>query len=98
MSIEIKNILLLFLKEKVITASWGISNIRIFPNYLIFSVEAMMYKGVIQISPTNNTDCIVRLVGKSEFQCSTKKLVSKIDHLIERSDNYYTNLLNWFNQ
>lgn len=98
MNVEIKNILLLFLKEKVVIASWGLSNIRIQPNSLIFSVEAMMYQGVVKISPIGTTYCNVYLCGKKEFRCRTKNLVSKLDKLIESSDNYYTNLLNWFNQ
>lgn len=95
---EIKNILLLFLKEKVVTSSWGISNVRILPNSLVFSVEAMMYQGVVLISPINATDCNVCLSGKDGFRCSIKSLVPKLDKLIESSDNYYTNLLNWFSQ
>ncbi len=97
MNKEIRNILLLFLKERTITASWGISNIKILPNTISFSVKAMMYKGVIQISPIDTTDCKVHLVSKGDFQCNTKDLVSKLDCLIEKSDNYYTNLFNWFN-
>lgn len=95
MNMKIKEILLLFLKEKVVTASWGISNIRILPNNLMFSVEAMEYKGVVQISPINDTDCMVCLSGKAVFKCHIKNLVFKLDSLIERSDNYYANLLSW---
>lgn len=97
-NIDIKTILLLFLKEKVVAASWGIYNVRIMPNRLLFSVEAMKYQGVVQITPINTTFCRVRLHGKKEFLCRTENLVLKLDNLIENHDNYYANLLDWFNQ
>lgn len=96
MNNEIRNILLLFLKEKVVTASWGVSEIRVFPSCLVFSVEAMRYQGIVKISPINTTDCSVCLSGKNEFRCRTEDLVYQLDKLIESSDNYYANLLNWF--
>lgn len=98
MNVEIKNILRLLIKEKVVTASWGISDIRILANSITFSVEAMIYQGVVEISPINATDCIVWLSDKKEIRCSIKSLVPNLDKLIESSDNYYANLLNWFNQ
>lgn len=98
MNAEIKNILLLFLKEKIVVASWGMSNIRVCHKSLIFTVEAMRYQGVVKISPIDTMDCSVCLSGKDEFLCKTKNLVAKLDELIESSDTYYTNLLNWFNQ
>lgn len=97
MNLEIKNILLLFLEEKVVIASWGMSDIRVQDNSLIFSVKAMVYQGIVKISPISATHCSVYLSGKIKFRCETENLVSKLDKLIESSGNYYSNLLNWLN-
>ncbi len=98
MSNEIRNILLLFLKEKVIVASWGMSEISILPNCLTFSVEAMKYKGTVRITPVGTADCMVGLADKQTFQCSTEDLVSTLDGVIEKSDGYFVDLIDWFDK
>ncbi len=98
MSNEIRNILLLFLKEKVIVASWGMSEIKILTDGLTFSVEAMKYKGTVRISPVGTADCMVSFANKRTFQCRTENLVSALDGVIEKSDDYFEDLIDWFDK
>jgi hypothetical protein len=95
MDAKIRHLLLLFLRERVITTSWGISNIRISTKSIAFNVDAMRYHGHIEISPINTTDCIVRIGETGKFQCSNEDLIFLLDNFIERSTCYYTNLLDW---
>ncbi len=91
-------ILAALLESELLVASWGISDIKISSDSVSFSVDGMKYQGLVSISQTSSSDCIVSLRGKNSFRCSQIELVSKLDDLIERSDNYYGDLLDWFNR
>ena len=90
-------ILAALLESELIVASWGISDIKISSDSVSFSVDGMKYQGLVSISQTSSSDCIVSLKGKASFRCSQLELASKLDNLIERSDNYYGDLLEWLN-
>lgn len=97
MDINTRNLLILFLRNWLVTASWGISDIAISDKGIAFSVDAMKYKGRIEILPASATDCTVCLQGKGKFLCSNKTLIHQLDRLIEHCDDYSTALSDWLN-
>ncbi len=97
MNSEIRHLLILFLRNKTVVASWGISDIAISDKSIAFSVDAMRYSGHIEISPTSATDCTICMQGKGTFPCSNNNLIYLLDRLIEHCDNYSTALSYWLN-
>ena len=90
--------LISFLENEVIVASWGISNITINQNSLIFDVNAMKYKGSISVVTTNNSGYIVHIGKETYNNCSLDNLVSFIDSKIEYTPDYFTDLKKWIFQ
>ncbi|MFV0315156.1 MAG: hypothetical protein ACK5I7_08650 [Anaerotignum sp.] len=53
---SIRFLFLMFIAESNIVTSWGISELKILPNAVLFSVEARHYKGQIQIAYNGGAD------------------------------------------
>lgn len=95
MTKEIKQIVFSILKDSMIASSWGISNIRMTCDSVIFSVEAMKYKGDVTIKTTFDKKCIVTFGNGIEMSCTYDKLVNIIDTKIEYSENYVEEVEKW---
>lgn len=95
MTKEIKQIVVTLLKDSTIASSWGISNIRIMSNSVIFSVNAMKYKGDVTIKTTFNKKCIVTCGDGIDTPCTYDTLLNMIDAKIEYSDNYIEEVEKW---
>ena len=79
MTKEIKQIVVSILQDSTIASSWGISNIRMTSDSVIFSVEAMKYKGDVTIKTTFEKKCIVSFGDGISISCTYDTLVNIID-------------------
>lgn len=70
MNTEVKHIVISLLKNSDIASSWGIYDIRITGNSVIFSVEAMKYRGDVVIKTTFNDKCTVTFRDKIDIPCT----------------------------
>lgn len=94
MNASIKNALIVFIEEKDIVSSWGITNISVNDYTIAFNVNGFIYSGSIVIFC--NTSCykIVFSDGKT-IECSINELVSVLDTNIEYSQDYEKKLRKW---
>lgn len=91
MSIEIKLLMIAFLNESVIVASWGITNVKVQEEKLEFDVNGLLYKGNIIISVHKN--CYSVEINGEKFICKLDNIVTILDAKIERTNNYDKDLL-----
>lgn len=95
LSINIKLAISELLKDKVITASWGIKDINITYSSLIFYVNGLKYKGKVTITPDNNVYNI-HINNKTIENCKLEHLLKTLDSEIEQTSNYGEDLYHWF--
>lgn len=86
LSNPIRQALLTLLKEKLIIASWGISNISVKENDVCFTIDGFKYKGTVAISAHGNGYDIK--MNEFHFFCELDSLVNKLDEFIEKSTDY----------
>ena len=90
---NVRKLLLYLLKDEVIVASWGISNINISETQLSFSVSGFKYQGYVTITIKDGSDCEV-IHEKKNLGCFPfDKVVSIIDEKVENSENCYHNFV-----
>jgi len=94
---SIKNLIVLFLEKEEIVSSWGLSNIRILDNELIFYVNAFKYTGDISIVSKENDLFMVKMRATStEYEdIQTSQIIDFIDTHIEKTDDYLIDLATW---
>ena len=91
---NVRKLLLSLLKDEVIVASWGISNIIISETQLSFSVSGFKYQGGVTIEVKNGINCEVFL-DKVKLGCFTfDKVVKVIDEKVENSVSCYHSFFN----
>lgn len=98
MNKKIKSLMRVFINNQVIVNSWGITEIGIHEEYLMFKVDGLKYKGMISIQAEKD-DYIIRLNSSNTIkESSPDKVVDYLDSIIEKSDNYISDVLNWIGQ
>ena len=90
---NVRKLLLSLLKDEVIVASWGISNINISQTQLSFSVSGFKYQGCVTIIVKDGSDCEVFLDKENLGYFSFDKIVSVIDERVENSESCYHNFV-----
>jgi hypothetical protein len=91
---KMRNLLLTFLQQDVIIASWGITDIQITTHKLSFSVFGFKYKGNVTIIAGEANDLYDVYMEKQIIRsCKKERIVSILDSLIERDENNYQHLL-----
>lgn len=90
---NVKMLLLSLLKDEVIVASWGISNINISETQLSFSVSGFKYQGCVTIAVKDSSYCEL-FFDKEKLGCFTfDEVVSVIDENAEKSESCYHNFV-----
>lgn len=90
---NVRKLLLSLLKDEVIVASWGISNINISETQLSFTVSGFKYQGCVTIIVKDCSDCEVFLANENLGYFPFDKVVSVIDEKVENSENHYYNFV-----
>lgn len=98
MTKEVKQIIISILKDSEIASSWGISNIRIMNNSVVFSVDGMKYKGDVVIKASSDKKCILKFKDEIDISCTYDMLVKTIDEKIEYSANYIEEIQKWLHK
>ena len=87
---NIRKLLLCFLSEDVIVASWGISDITISETTLSFSVNGFKFQGNVMIEAGDICDeYSVSLNQSCIGHCKLDGIVTILDERIERSEPCY---------
>jgi hypothetical protein len=94
---NIRKLLLILLTDNITVSSWGISNISISDLSIIFNVNAMKYKGVIEIIPIEDNYCLIKIGRVFLKRSSIGNVIKCIDMEIENDKNYKKKLENWLN-
>ena len=90
---NVRKLLLSLLKDEIIVASWGVSNINIYETKISFSVNGFKYKGRVTIAVKDDLNCEIFL-DKTKLGCFTfDKVVSIIDENVENSEICYHNFI-----
>lgn len=92
----LRSVLVALIKNDVITASWGVSNIGINTDSLSFDVIGLKYKGSIIIEAVNESEYIIHIGERIVTLYSANDLVAFLDKIIERTPNYLLDLNQWF--
>ena len=94
MTENIRRIILDFISNPIVVASWGIASIDIKHDSIYFSVEALKYRGKIIINDLND---VVQIILENNCKTSTKPdiVMQVIDDLIESGPNYNRELKKW---
>ncbi len=87
--------LIALLENKVIVASWGISNIVVNPTILKFDVDGMKYHGTVCVEVSGTSGYIIRIGDKSYNVCNSENLIKVLDENIECSSEYILDLKKW---
>lgn len=90
--------LITLLENKVIVASWGITNIIIKPSTLIFDVYGIKYKGTVSVDASETSGYIIQIGEETYSNCCIDTLVKILDIRIERTVNYLEDLREWLIQ
>lgn len=85
---KIKNLLIILLQQEVVVASWGISEIEVTPSKVSFSVSGFKFNGEVIISVTDKDNQYVINIGSQIVYCDKEQIISLLDTLIERDNNY----------
>ncbi len=94
MNKEIRLLLCELLRNEHITASWGITAIRISENSVAFNVSGFLYKGRIAIKSTTDGYSIA-LEDLPCIKASAGTIVETLDRVIEAGDGYLTQIASW---
>ena len=94
MTENIRTIVLDFISNPIIIASWGITSIDVKHDSISFCVDALKYRGKIII---NDSKDIVQTLLENNCTTSTKPgiVMQVIDDLIESGPNYNRELKKW---
>ena len=92
----IRDLVVRLLDDEVTVQSWGITNIQIQDNAVKFIVSGFKYNGMVQIS-TNANGYKVSIETKS-IQTTLENIVGVLDEIIEKTENYTTDLTQWINK
>lgn len=90
---ELKKLMCELLTNDVKVVSWGVSNIENSNTKLEFQVNGLLYKGKVVIKVSDHQYTIT--LGDKSIQCGLNEIVTTLDGLIERSDDYEQKLGAW---
>lgn len=92
-----RNLLLQLLKEQVVIASWGISNIEVADDELLFFVLGFKYQGMVSIVTTDSNHANIEFLDnhKKILDVDICRVVYVIDNEIEVTDDYCFTLKKW---
>lgn len=94
MTENIKSILLNFIENPIIVASWGISEINVNHDSISFAVSAIKYVGKVIIED-NDTSVSIKLNNANFYTSNITIVTTAIDDLIENGPNYSRELRKW---
>ena len=89
----LRSLLITFINESVVVASWGLTDIQIMSYKLVFKVDGLLYKGEIEIEE-NGSLYHVRM-SDCKLSSSLENIVEILDAKIEKSANYTSDLIDW---
>lgn len=95
MNETLRLLIITLLENKVTVASWGISNITINSNIMVFDVDGLKYKGKVSIKVTGLASYTIRIGDMSYSDCRLENLVNFIDSKVERTNEYLKDLKEW---
>lgn len=91
----VKLLLSEFISQPEIVASWGMTLPIVTDKAVSFNVCGFKYEGRITLVSVNDSSWSVRL-GNSTYSCiPTKDIVKFLDSMIERTDDYLSDLRDW---
>ena len=90
-----RNLLIMFLNNQDIVASWGISNIKIKKNSATFNVTGFKHQGAINIRVITDISYLVNFGNVTIREISIVDIISKIDDYIENTNNYQEEVKKW---
>lgn len=94
MNVNMRNLLIAFIEKENIVSSWGITNITVKDNFIIFDVNGFAYTGKLVILCSSNYYIIYFNNGK-KIECGINKLIDLLDSNIERVEDYQIKLKEW---
>ena len=89
--------LITLLEDKVVVASWGISNIIINSEKIQFDVDRLKFKGTVLIEESGLKTYTIRM-GDECYNCRLNNLVTFLDMKIECTKCYFNDLKGWIEQ
>ena len=95
LSDEIRNLLITLINSQIITASWGISNIRFEKNMVGFTVHGMKYQGEVSISGSGENVYDIRLGTKCFESTKLEDVIDRMDKYVELTNNYDEDVSKW---
>lgn len=98
LSKDIRNLLINFLSNQNVVASWGISNIQIEENSISFTVCGMKYQGGVSVNRFGKNVYDVKMREKVYKSLKMHDVINKIDDYIEHTDNYQEDVKKWLSQ
>lgn len=96
LSYSIRQALLTLLREKLIVASWGISDICIGKSHIYFTVDGFKYKGTVIIYESDNGYTVI--MSNHYLFCKLDSLIYKLDEFIEKSTDYENRIEDLLNE
>ncbi|MBO4416753.1 MAG: hypothetical protein J5801_01370 [Bacteroidales bacterium] len=94
---SIRKIALRLLKEDVIVASWGITNVELFESHISFHVNGLKYSGMVEVKAKDCDEYEILLDGASIGKGHLDSIVNIIDNAVEKTDCYQQRLEEWIN-
>lgn len=91
---RIKKALTSLLKEEIIVASWGFSDLTIYNESFKFNVSGFLYQGKVVVSLLEK-NYLIQLNNGDSFVCSLINLVDMLDSKIEKTQNYDNSVIKW---
>lgn len=91
---SLRNLMLTLLEASDVTASWGITNVKVSENSLCFDVCGLKFKGSVLIYTADR--CYdVCLDDEFKAHCDSANIVSLLDSLVEVTGCYEDDLRLW---
>ena len=98
LSKDIRSLLVTFLSNRSVVASWGISNIHINENSVCFTVSGMKHHGRESINRREGTVYDVKIGEMLLVSLKKEDVITAIDNYIEHTDNYNEDIAKWLSQ
>ena len=91
---EMRNLLIAFISNKAIVASWGIRNITIEETKLSFEVSGFNYHGNVEVNVHGNNYNVI--IGDEDLGVlHIDEVLTVLDDKIEHTQDYYNDLEQW---
>lgn len=91
---EMRKLLKEFLKSYIVPLSWGMNNIQLLDNELVFEVSGFKYQGQIRIRCEVNENYLI-YKNNEIIHCRLDSILIILDQIIEHTDDYGGHLESW---